>query len=290
MSCNRPIYLKSKDMFVDCGKCFGCKKKKASEWSLRIQFEMSTNPRCLYLTFTYAPEFMLSSSITPRDFQLFMKKLRKRLPDRKVLYYTVGEYGEDSFRKHYHSIMFGVSYDDVSVINDCWSMGFVDIAPVEVGSVNYVVGYVQKKLTLSDDYYINLGFAATFSIMSRGIGLDYVLKNYDYLRNRKYVLLGNVKYPIPRYFRNILGLTIDDGEYDEYIKKITSEKNVEYERMYSHLELNDEDFYARKSLVNEMASVSSQLGYKYLKYLYTINSAKENNLKVKNSLYRRNKL
>lgn len=290
MSCNNQIYLKSKDMFVDCGKCYGCKKKKSSEWSIRLQCELTTNPKALFCTFTYDNDHLLSVNLDKSDYQNFMKRLRFNLDGRPIKYYAVGEYGEQSFRKHFHAIIFGIFYEDTQIINDSWQNGIVDIAPVEIGSINYTVGYIQKKLDLSDDYYINLGFTPTFSLMSRGIGLEFVLKNYDYLRQRKYIQIGKNKYPLPRYFRNILGLTINDKEYDDYVKKITAEKNRELQDQYKTVPLSENEIVARKNLVETLAQNNSNISYKDLNLRYIVNDSREYNLKVKNSLYKRSKI
>lgn len=44
-----------------------------------------------------------------RPFQLFMKRLRKKLHGRTVRYLMCGEYGEHTHRPHYHVILFGFS-------------------------------------------------------------------------------------------------------------------------------------------------------------------------------------
>ncbi|AXB22553.1 replication initiation protein [Lynx canadensis associated microvirus CLP 9413] len=54
-------------------------------------------------------------TLAKRDFQLFMKRLRKAFPDQKIRYFAAGEYGSETFRPHYHAILFGLKLDDLQL-------------------------------------------------------------------------------------------------------------------------------------------------------------------------------
>lgn len=53
-------------------------------------------------------------TLRKRDFQLFMKVLRRRT-GQKVRYFAAGEYGDKTFRPHYHAIIFGLHLDDLQL-------------------------------------------------------------------------------------------------------------------------------------------------------------------------------
>lgn len=51
-------------------------------------------------------------TLRPRDFQLFMKKLRRRR-DNKILYFQCGQYGQLG-RPHHHALLFGCGFRDAT--------------------------------------------------------------------------------------------------------------------------------------------------------------------------------
>lgn len=65
-----------------------------------------------FVTLTYDDEHMpYGGDLHYRHFQLFLKKLRKRL-GRPVRYFMCGEYGDRLGRPHYHAILIGVEVAD----------------------------------------------------------------------------------------------------------------------------------------------------------------------------------
>ena len=100
-------------------------------------------------------------SLNKAHFQKFMKRLRKRFPDRCIRYYHCGEYGENYDRPHYHACLFNVDFADKELFKDdngyllftsklleeIWSYGFVTIAELTFDSAAYTAGYVTKKIS-----------------------------------------------------------------------------------------------------------------------------------------------
>lgn len=108
--------------------------------------------------------------------QLWLKRLRKALgPTRPVRYYLVGEYGDQTFRPHYHAAVFGLSQFESSLVLSTWSMGMVDVGELTRESAQYVAGYVTKKMTAYDDPRL-CGRYPEFARMSLrpGIGAGFV--------------------------------------------------------------------------------------------------------------------
>jgi len=90
-------------------------------------------------------------SLRPRDMQLFLKRLRRNLPGRLVRYFGVGEYGDESWRPHFHLVLFGVGLEEETVIQKSWGMGYICVQEAAWETIQYTVGYVVKKLTKFND-------------------------------------------------------------------------------------------------------------------------------------------
>lgn len=142
-------------MDVPCGNCIGCRMDKAKEWKVRNCLELQEHKEAYFLTLTYDDEHLPSEDgelvLNKRDIQLFLKRIRKYGDYR---YFYCGEYGENTFRPHYHMILYGhlegfslqgVGKFTCPVVDQCWKLGYVLIEPVTPGNIAYVCGYVEKK-------------------------------------------------------------------------------------------------------------------------------------------------
>ncbi|WNK13817.1 MAG: replication initiator protein [Microvirus sp.] len=150
---------------LPCGRCVGCRLDRAKAWALRCAHEATLWPCSSFLTLTYAPEHLpQGGSLVKRDFQLFMKRLRKHL-NKRVSYYMCGEYGTKGDRPHYHAILFGEDFlfDRVVIsrkrgvtlyrsptLDSLWGLGFASIGNVTFQSAAYVARYCMKKITGED--------------------------------------------------------------------------------------------------------------------------------------------
>lgn len=115
----------------------------------------------MYGTLTYDERHVpKDGSLSKRDHQLFLKKLRQRLLPLRVRYYLAGEYGDENGRPHYHFLLFGFRPRDLvrvvagtpfplfdsPMIRDIWEQGMVRVGDVTIQSAMYVAGYVMKKV------------------------------------------------------------------------------------------------------------------------------------------------
>lgn len=195
--CISPFTKKGETMSFPCGKCVNCKKRRVSGWSFRLQQQAKIASSAWFVTFTYTT---LTVPITPkgrmsldrRDFQLFLKRLRKCQGLKKISYYTCGEYGTEKYRPHYHAIMFDVDLKNLvgeamatkAMCNresmligktqmDCplWGKGHVTIGQVSPASIGYVLEYISKKERIPQ--YKGDDREPEFSLMSKGIGANY---------------------------------------------------------------------------------------------------------------------
>lgn len=166
---------------LPCGQCIGCRLERSRQWAMRCLHEASLYEENCFLTLTYDDEHLpVDGSLVKEDFQLFMKRLRKRFEGRKVRYFHCGEYGEecrDCFksrrlcvcrvfnegigRPHYHAIMFNVNFldrflhttrngfklDRSETLETIWDKGNSLIGDVTFESAAYVARYVMKKVS-----------------------------------------------------------------------------------------------------------------------------------------------
>ncbi|ALS03440.1 VP4 [Gokushovirus WZ-2015a] len=114
---------------VPCGHCIGCRLEYSRQWANRCLLELDYHSSAYFVTLTYdnshvrrtlyadpdTGEAAEAYTLAKRDFQLFMKRLRKAFPDQKIRYFAAGEYGSETFRPHYHAILFGLKLDDLQL-------------------------------------------------------------------------------------------------------------------------------------------------------------------------------
>ena len=210
---------------VACGQCLACRITRTSQWTARLTSELTNWDKACFVTLTYDEEHLASSSLVKKDFQLFMKRLRKYSLGRNMKYYACGEYGQDNMRPHFHAIIFGVGTDmtDRQLIAKSWGKcpdikftvpQYKGVGSVTPDSIRYVTGYIQKKYTGSQgkEEYENKGLVPPFSLSSQGLGLDYALKHSDRLNEYGYYDMINGKVPIPKYIQNKIGYTKTETE------------------------------------------------------------------------------
>lgn len=151
----------ARSLKLPCGQCVGCRLERSRQWAVRCMHEASLHSQNCFITLTYDEEHLPQyGSLDYRDFQLFMKKLRKRLG--KARFYMCGEYGELNSRPHFHACLFGVDFDDKEpfrlldsgcrlftskTLSELWPKGFASIGDVTFESAAYVARYVMKKVT-----------------------------------------------------------------------------------------------------------------------------------------------
>lgn len=180
-----------------CGHCIGCRMDYARQWADRMVMELQTNSDAIFVTLTYRPaDLPLSPSglgtLKKRDPQLWLKRLRRRFPDRHIRYYLCGEYGSKTQRPHYHAILYGLKLSDFpdcclrscnelnqpfyssQIFADIWQKGFCLISSVSWQTCNYVARYVSKKQK-DFDWADRL---PPYNLSSRNPGIGYDFAHY----------------------------------------------------------------------------------------------------------------
>lgn len=160
-----------------CGQCIGCRLDRSRQWAVRCVHEASLHEENCFITLTYNDEHLPGDrSLNHRDFQTFMKRLRKKFGS-GIRFYMCGEYGEQYGRPHYHACLFNHSFKDQYFwklspsgenvfrsddLEDLWSdeygdlLGHCSTQEVNFRSAAYVARYIMKKVSgdAAEDHYV----------------------------------------------------------------------------------------------------------------------------------------
>jgi len=236
MACEKPVFVQSQNMHVPCGACILCKKKKVSEWLVRLTHEMQYIDTGRVYTLTYDTKYLpTNNSLSKRDVKLFLKVIRERIrtkqPNRPPLvHFLSGEYGGKSHRPHYHAIILGLTAEDDPMIENAWGKGYTHADNVDEASIKYTIGYVYKKYGSENSLrnkilYKSKGMQPPFQLQSNGIGKRWCTDNAGYLKEKGYLTIQGVKYAIPRAYRQWLRIPGDQAlaHIKEEMDKLTDE-------------------------------------------------------------------
>lgn len=260
---------------IPCGKCIGCRLEYSKQWANRCLLELQYHKSAYFVTLTYddyhlpttfypdpeTGEAIPAATLRKRDFQLFMKRLRKQT-GQELRYFAAGEYGTQTFRPHYHAIIYGLELNDLvfykksklgfdyfnsETIDKAWSffyndkgsttplrsrLGFAVVAAVSWETCAYTARYTAKKNnTKGEDYYAAMNLEPPFTLMSRrpGIGYQYYADHpelFDHAYINVSTETGGKKFRPPRYFNTLLEK--DNPEYAEDLKRMRKELMEKY--------------------------------------------------------------
>lgn len=235
---------------VGCGRCGPCLRKKQIDWCFRLQKELNSSSSACFLTLTYNDENIPITeggyTLARRDFQLFMKRLRKHANQhQKIKYYACGEYGsKGTQRPHYHAIIFNLPKPFDKYIRKAWKLGHIHIGTVTEASIFYTTKYALKGLKRKKPYeYDEEGKEPQFQLMSNGLGESYskeIIRDYLIDNGTKLLTVqGGAKKKLPRYYIDKL--------FKDPIEKATW--SGEAYRELSHYHGNDITDQKRKELI-----------------------------------------
>lgn len=213
MKCVKPISVHG--MSVACGRCVGCRIARTEMWTIRMRHESSYWKDSAFVTLTYDEDHLPDGgTLTKRDPQLFLKRFRKDT-GRYLKYYLAGEYGDLNGRPHYHAVMFGVGVEDRQDIEDAWRMGRVQCTDLTIERIRYTAKYIQYKTLGRESKVVYGERLPPFQVCSQGIGKRWLADNGAKVERMLYITVKGRKVPIPRYYKERLGLTAED--YSEFL-------------------------------------------------------------------------
>lgn len=238
---------KGEPLELPCGQCIGCRLERSRQWAMRCCHEAQLHQDNCFITLTYNPENMPpDGGLIHRDFQDFMRRLRRFVAPKKIKFYMCGEYGDRNNRPHYHAIIFGYNFDDWVYLFDSpggeriymsptleklWRYGFVTIGTVTFQSAGYVARYCMKKVNGQKKDVVNIQTGLKhyerfndytgeicevmpeYSTMSRGgrrgngIAYDWIARYAGDIYPKDFTTINGVRMSSNRY-------------YDKYIESI----------------------------------------------------------------------
>lgn len=227
-------YSGAKALSIPCGQCRGCRLDRARDWATRAVHEAQCHDRNSFLTLTYSDEHLPGDrSVSVREVQLFKKRLRDGLgPFRDM---TSGEYGDLTLRPHYHSLLFGLDFDDKRpwrasksgellyrspTLEKFWPFGEALIGAVTFESAGYVARYTMKKAKGDEDphryrraeadpltgEWREWCVAPEFLVMSRrpGLGAEWFNRFRCDAFPSDFLVIDGRKVPVPRFYTDRL--------------------------------------------------------------------------------------
>lgn len=173
MKCKFPVYINRKKNHAlrPCGGCLPCLISERRVKTHRLLLESYLHESNCFVTLTFSNENLPSCGVSVAEHQCFIKNLREQwhhATGRYFRMYGVGEYGEKTGRPHYHYILFNFPtcvgsgptwHGNVFLQCNChicsfvakvWGKGHVFLGTATVESMQYVAGYVTKKMTKKD--------------------------------------------------------------------------------------------------------------------------------------------
>ena len=211
----------------------GCRLDYSRDWAVRAVHEAAepangcAKESC-FVTLTYDPANLPEDrSVDPSELQLFMKRLRKLLEPKRIRFLACGEYGERSFRPHYHLLVFGHDFSDDSVpistpkgkhplwrsrtLEKAWPYGFASIGALTWESAAYTARYIMKKINGADQeehyrfpdengemYEVSPEF---LRVSNRpGLGSAWIERFFSDVYPRDFVVVNGRKYLPPRAY------------------------------------------------------------------------------------------
>lgn len=240
-------------MEVPCGKCVACLARRRNEWTFRLWHEANHSSSSLFVTLTYDDEHLpMDGNLQVSDYQKFLKRFRKN-ENIKFKYFLCGEYGSETYRPHYHMIIFNLPNRKNFVwhwerrIHDAWRNGNVMCDVITAARLNYVTKYMLKSeefRTMKEN-----GWQPPFIKVSHGLGEGLVKRlNYKQLYEGNFYLreMGEgatmpryVFNKIPDYEREQLAeirrtkaamaeKELDDTyDYDKYVYELLHKRRTE---------------------------------------------------------------
>lgn len=250
---------------LPCGQCVGCRMQYSREWANRCMMELRYHDSAYFVTLTYDDDHvpkvyeadestgeaagLKALSLCKRDWQLFMKRLRKAFPDDSIRFFAAGEYGSITYRPHYHAIIYGLHLDDLKVykqstlghtyynsdkLSEVWKQGHVVVADVTWETCAYTARYVMKKKTGKESaFYETFGIEPEFTLMSRkpGIARQYFDDHPD-MYESDFINLSTekkgLKFRPPRYFDKLYDL--EHPEEMDQIKNVRQKMAAEAQK------------------------------------------------------------
>lgn len=217
--------------------------------------EASLYPHNCFVTLTYDDEHLPSgNSLNYRDFQLFIKRLRKHYRTKTIRFYMCGEYGSQTSRPHFHACLFNIHFSDNKVwkqsdslsylhysptLNKLWPFGHASIGALNRQTAAYTARYIMQKITgdLAPDHYG--GRTPEFNRMSLrpGIGAAWFDRFHRDVYAHDHLIADGSEQSIPKYYDK-LHKRLDQADHEatqftRYLKALPHKEDQTPARLHA---------------------------------------------------------
>lgn len=249
---------------IPCGHCVGCRLDKAREWAIRCMHEAKMYEANCFITLTFSDDALQRRKhrfLDKRDFQLFMKRLRKMF-GAGIRYYHCGEYGDKFGRPHYHACIFGFDFPDKKLwtvkngqrlyrseaLEQLWPYGYSSIGAFDFNTAAYVARYTLKKKygSASKVHYQHVDqttgevieVQSEYSTMSRrpGIGRAWFDQYRGDVFPRDRVLVKGRELRPPRYYDKIFEVEFPSDFHRIKVKRLNRAKQNKVDNTVERLD------------------------------------------------------
>lgn len=276
---------------LPCGKCLYCQEQYSKQWAVRCMLEAKKyNGQCCFITLTYNEANVPKDGfLNKKDYQLFLKRLRRKYKGIKIRFFLAGEYGSKGLRPHFHIVLFGYKPSDLrdswkdgkttlwrsKEVEELWGKGFISVGTtIEVSAIKYVAKYLTKTRILPPQYKNHPEFIQA----STNPGIGYYEFDKEMLKDGGVWLLGS-KYSLPKYYKKLaerFGYTEELKEYQTQqmlMGQITQKTPLELQKQrynyyqscilnkigYTHLyDLRRQDLYQEYQEVKKALDIMSK--------------------------------
>lgn len=231
----RPIFFVRgrndvREITLACQQCVGCRLERSRQWATRCLHESKMWKKNCFITLTYDDKHMpIDRSLSVKDFQLFMKRLRKRFGEGIRVFYC-GEYGPRLGRPHYHALLFNFDFEDKKIwkkndighevytsksLEDLWKKGYCTTGDLTFESAAYCARYAMKKITgkKAEWHYrwtdwntgVEYFLQPEFANQSRrpGLGAKFLNKFITDVYPSDFLIVNGKKARPPRFYDNL---------------------------------------------------------------------------------------
>lgn len=240
---------------LNCGRCHGCKREKARQWTIRLRHEHALHEKAEAITLTYNDNHLPDGNqLVKKHFQTFLKRLRFQSGS-SFRYFMCGEYGETSTKRpHYHCVFFGLDFADryewmhtgksiqyrSPFLETLWRHGFATTGEVDRNTLSYISGYVQKKIYGAEfqaEYFDRVvpstgeitqeARLPPYSQMSLrpGIARDWIEKYHREVYPSDFIVLDGHRFKPPGYYDR--WLSEHDPELWDQVRSTRAEASAE---------------------------------------------------------------
>lgn len=247
---------------LPCSKCIECRLEYARQWAVRCVHEAAIHKENSFVTLTYTDENLKSPKLHYIDFQLFVKRLRrkrhremikkigkltwsemdkdqkKQIEEKyKISIFVTGEYGQKTKRPHWHACIFnwepsdpvykysnerGDKVYESQELTDLWGHGIAEFGSVTFQSAGYCARYAAKKLVHGHDGHEYEPISKKSS--HQAIGKRWLEKYHADVFNYGHIVLHDgTTCSIPRYYEKWYKLKHPE-KWSAYVTKTKQEK------------------------------------------------------------------